>query len=534
MNKEKVSLSPLDSLDKTGVKWERNRLKDDGRIWVVLLLMIFGIGIFLRVWTVGYKAPWYDEVHSIWYAQMSVQHLIDFGRTTDIHPPVYFLSLKGWSALFGDSREAARLFSSTLGVACIGLLFAIVHRLFGMPAALIAAGFFATFPTAVHYAREIRMYPLLTFLFLLSFLSFLGFYQQLTDGRGAGPAPTPLLPMAGFSLSLTIAFYTHYTAAIFFMLYTLFGFFCLIRGDRRTLIYSFLGLFVATMMVLPQIIHLFSNSMSHPAKAWMQATTWSLFFDTTIGIFPYHNKFLKLLFFVVFFFGFLILWRQDRALATLFFLFTAGGMLLAALIGIFEPMYLDRTIQVYTVFISIFVAVLLVNLPRLIAGGLGAVLIGTNMYMAVQNNFIGERMPILAEQSVAIVSLLDPERDQVFVKDYTQLKRQMAFMQVPLYEIAQTISHKEQDAGITLITEEAARCFKPTGEGACRSVVLIIEKESRVNVEAIAAWNRFTDELKAAYPFHVEQLVAGYRMVIFSRDVGFLQTVEAAWLGRDR
>lgn len=38
-------------------------------------------------------------------------------------------------------------------------------------------------------------------------------------------------------------------------------------------------------MVLPQLTHLFSNSMGHPAKAWMQVTTRPFFFDMTIGIF---------------------------------------------------------------------------------------------------------------------------------------------------------------------------------------------------------------------------------------------------------
>ncbi len=60
----------------------------------------------------------------------------------------------------------------------------------------------------------------------------------------------------------------------------------------------------------------------------------------------------------------------------------------------------------------------------------------------------------------------------------------------------------------------------------CRSVVIVIEKESRVNIQAIAAWNAMLDDLKQRYPTHSEYLLSGYRTLILSDDAAFLAQID--------
>lgn len=491
---------------------------DSHRAWLWFFLVILGIGAALRLWTIGYSAPWLDEVHSLVYARNSVAHLLDINRTTDIHPPLYFLILKGWTAVFGESREAARVLSTLASMTCLVLFYVIVRRYLGTPAALIATGFLATFPTSVHYAREIRMYPVLTLFFLSSFLYFQRLGDKASAAEDAGNARLPIAPLLGFSVCLALTFYTHYSAAIFYMLYTVAAAYFLIRGERQLFWWLFIGLFIATILVAPQLTHLFASSLGDPDKGWMEPTTLSLFYSITLGAFPY-PALLKPIMVIVFAAGFVILWLQHRSLSIVAFIFTAGGMITAAVIGIFEPIYLVRTIQVYTLFAAVPVAALLLWLPKPLAITLGVGLATINIYTIFENTYLPEPVPLLADELPEFVALLDAEKDQVFAKDYVQ--RQMRLMHVPLFETAKVISHASQAEDIAEIREQAARCLGENSEAHCRSLVLIIEKESRFNVEAIAAWNALADDLKAANPSNFEQVLAGYRVVVLAKDDSF-------------
>ena len=111
--------------------------------------------------------------------------LIDYGwlemvcRTSvDVHPPMYYIAVKGWSYLFGDSLMALRGFSCVLSVASIVLTYGIA-RLFwraggqqrdtsGQFAGLIAAAGVAFHPGQVELGSTARMYPLGVFLALLA------------------------------------------------------------------------------------------------------------------------------------------------------------------------------------------------------------------------------------------------------------------------------------------------------------------------------------------------------------------------------
>ena len=230
-------------------------------------------------------------------------------------------------------------------------------------------------------------------------------------------------PLLGFSLSLALSFYTHYTAALYFILYGLVSVIFLLTREKILFLWIFFGLLFSTILVLPQLYHLFASSLGDPDKDWMQSTTPSLFYSVTMGAFPY-PAFLKPPIFLVLLAGFFVLWRRDNLLAVVLALFTGGGMVLAAIIGIYEPIYLVRTIQVFTIFTSVFVAALLVKLPKHWAILIGGAVLLANIYTTAQRSFLPEREYLLAEQISGFVQLLDDRKDRVFAKNY--LQRQMA------------------------------------------------------------------------------------------------------------
>src|SRR5687768_9598065 len=77
-----------------------------------LFLTVFVVGAILRVYNLGYESIWFDEGVSIERARMSVIQMIEVTARRDNNPPLYYLILHYWVALFGDSEFAVRLLSA--------------------------------------------------------------------------------------------------------------------------------------------------------------------------------------------------------------------------------------------------------------------------------------------------------------------------------------------------------------------------------------------------------------------------------------
>ncbi|MDM8532704.1 glycosyltransferase family 39 protein, partial [Anaerolineales bacterium HSG25] len=131
------------------------------------VIFFIGLGFALRIHQINFQPLWGDEGWSIYFAIHSVSELVAL-TAVDIHPPLYYLLLKGWFTLIGVSPEAARLLSVGVGTLLIPAIYLLGRRLFGTSVALTAAGLTALAPMAVYYSQEVRMYGLVTLLGVLS------------------------------------------------------------------------------------------------------------------------------------------------------------------------------------------------------------------------------------------------------------------------------------------------------------------------------------------------------------------------------
>src|SRR5450759_2521821 len=96
-------------------QFRRLFMEPDARRASLLLIVI--IAVAFRVYKLDAQSFWYDEGNSARIAERSLQ-LIIAGAAGDIHPPLYYMVLHYWRALFGESEAALRSFS----VACGALL----------------------------------------------------------------------------------------------------------------------------------------------------------------------------------------------------------------------------------------------------------------------------------------------------------------------------------------------------------------------------------------------------------------------------
>lgn len=131
----------------------------------ILLLLLLALG--LRLISLN-QSLWLDEAISANVAKnYSYSDIVTKFSPADFHPPLFYLTLKAWTSVFGFSEISLRLPSIIFSLITIYLVF----RFFGFwPSLLLAFN-----PLYLYYSQEARMYSLVT---LLVFSAFLAFKKQ--------------------------------------------------------------------------------------------------------------------------------------------------------------------------------------------------------------------------------------------------------------------------------------------------------------------------------------------------------------------
>ena len=166
---------------------------------LVLLGIAVAAGTVLRLPTLGTQSLWLDE--GVTWLQTH-GGFADMIRLTaeDNYPPLY--NILAWASLhlFGDSDFAIRLPSDIAGITTIGLLYALVARLGGRLAGVIAAFAVALSGFHVWFSQEARTYALMT-------LCAVGFAWAALAYFTSAKRPSPwLLILSGAALLYTHPF----------------------------------------------------------------------------------------------------------------------------------------------------------------------------------------------------------------------------------------------------------------------------------------------------------------------------------------
>lgn len=143
----------------------------------LLLGAILALGTALRAGLITRWSLWNDELFTITYrAAMPVPELLVV--PIDPHPPLYFLVVRGWMAVTGQSQLAVGVLSVAFSAATILLTYRFARYLYDDRTGLLAAGLVAVSTMHIHFGRTARMYALFTFLALASWDAFV----RLRDG----------------------------------------------------------------------------------------------------------------------------------------------------------------------------------------------------------------------------------------------------------------------------------------------------------------------------------------------------------------
>ncbi|MEM7347343.1 MAG: glycosyltransferase family 39 protein [Chloroflexota bacterium] len=165
----------------------------------------------MRAPTLGAQSLWRDEVDAIRFSSWPLKQLLE-GLFLDGHNgPLFFLFLRGWRTLMGDSEFSLRYPSLFFGVLIVGLGASLARQLqLGRRAEILIALLLATSPYLIWYSQEAKMYTMLLVFVTLAFVAYL---KALHSTHSSG------IWWIVFVVATSLSFYTHILSPLMLFVY---------------------------------------------------------------------------------------------------------------------------------------------------------------------------------------------------------------------------------------------------------------------------------------------------------------------------
>lgn len=135
---------------------------------ILILFLSLSIAIGLELYNLTAMSLWHDEAFSALLIQYNFKEMM-YRIGLDVHPPFYYIVLRGWNFFFGNSLFSLRSFSVFFGVLAILGVYLLVKEVFkNKGLALLSSVLLVLNSFQIQYEMEARMFTLGTFLIVLS------------------------------------------------------------------------------------------------------------------------------------------------------------------------------------------------------------------------------------------------------------------------------------------------------------------------------------------------------------------------------
>lgn len=213
----------------------------------VIAATITGLAFFLRVYRLADNNIWWDEGWTIWLSRHDLAW-IALRTASDEHPPLHYWLMHVWNLIAGMDPTAVaptqaqafigRFASLFFGVLTVALTFRLGRKIGGNALGLIAAMLLALARFHIWWSQDIKNYTLSGFFALASVWFALEIVGSQAAARGERPNVGTLerfnaTAWIGYVLSITLALYSHYLAALILVAENLFVFIILAWEWRR-------------------------------------------------------------------------------------------------------------------------------------------------------------------------------------------------------------------------------------------------------------------------------------------------------------
>ena len=266
--------------------------------WISIIVIL--LGIFFRLTNLDAKVYWHDEVFTSlhitgftwreWNAQLFTGEIIkpedlqyylhinpqktlaDTLRTLAIddphHPPFYYILLRYWRQLFGDSIVVIRSFSAFASLLFFPAIYWLCWELLKTPTVgLLAVVLVSISPFYVLYAQEAREYALWTVLITLSSAALLRGIQ-LTKSLARSNHQS-YLTWGLYSLLTTLSLYTSLFSLLVIIAHVFYTFLREKLRFTKVVFYQGIALIISVFLFIPWIIVFIQNYERYKtANAW--------------------------------------------------------------------------------------------------------------------------------------------------------------------------------------------------------------------------------------------------------------------------
>lgn len=249
---------------------------DDRAFWITFAISIIiagagGLIIGLQ------QSLWFDDDYSVLLATRSVGDLIHL-TSIDVHPPLYYLLLKGWGTMLGWTDLAMRSLSIlfTVGALAVGGL--LIRKMFGNRAAIGSMLIVALAPLLMRYGFEVRMYA------MASFIGISATYALYSAWKSKGR--TQVYWLIAYAVLLVLGLYTVYSLALLWIAHAVWVIYIMTRQRQKAKdIVPYVSAFAAAAVVyipwLPTFVSQLSNGALGPIMEPLKL-------DQIVGIFSFN------------------------------------------------------------------------------------------------------------------------------------------------------------------------------------------------------------------------------------------------------
>lgn len=146
---------------------------------IAVSVTLVALFLFLRVWRLTSVSLDGDEIFSLLLARSEWHKLLDGAIRDAIHPPLFYVLLKIWVWVGGESLFWLRLFPVTVGTLCLAPMFLLCKDLgVSRGARTLALAIGSVHPYAIFFAQHMRMYCLLGLFGLTSIWAFQRYLRE--------------------------------------------------------------------------------------------------------------------------------------------------------------------------------------------------------------------------------------------------------------------------------------------------------------------------------------------------------------------
>jgi hypothetical protein len=183
------------------------KVKQDGatiytKLFFALLSLIVVLFAVARLWNLAPYNLWGDELFSLYSARMGWVDMIRRLITDGAQAPVFYVLLKGWIAVGGESVLWLRLLPVVISIITLPPFFLLCRALNLRPAEVaLALLLISVNGYLIYYAQEIRPYSLLVLMTVCSLWLFVRFFKSTDGGKSH---------LVALVIVNTLLVYTHY------------------------------------------------------------------------------------------------------------------------------------------------------------------------------------------------------------------------------------------------------------------------------------------------------------------------------------